>query len=58
MIVFYRAGNGLAPPPVPLLNCRTCKAEMKEKDDELLDLDQALKDRNWELKQRAAQVSI
>ncbi|KAE8610597.1 hypothetical protein XENTR_v10012177 [Xenopus tropicalis] len=35
---------------------RSCKQELEERDHELLDMDQLLKDRNWELKQRAAQV--
>lgn len=32
--------------------------EIEDKKQELLDMDQALKERNWELKQRAAQVGF
>lgn len=32
--------------------------ENEDKKQELLEMDQALKERNWELKQRAAQVSF
>lgn len=35
---------------------RECKDEIEDKKQELIDMDQALKERNWELKQRAAQV--
>uniref|UniRef100_A0A8D0VTW1 Coiled-coil domain containing 18 n=1 Tax=Sus scrofa TaxID=9823 RepID=A0A8D0VTW1_PIG len=34
-----------------------CKMENEDKKQELLEMDQALKERNWELKQRAAQVT-
>lgn len=32
--------------------------EIEDKKQELLEMDQALKERNWELKQRAAQVDF
>lgn len=32
--------------------------EIEDKKQELLEMDQALKERNWELKQRAAQVGF
>lgn len=32
--------------------------EIEDKKQELLEMDQALKERNWELKQRAAQVNF
>uniref|UniRef100_A0A8D2GZK6 Coiled-coil domain containing 18 n=1 Tax=Urocitellus parryii TaxID=9999 RepID=A0A8D2GZK6_UROPR len=35
---------------------RDCKMEIEDKKQELLEMDQALKERNWELKQRAAQI--
>lgn len=37
-------------------NFRFCKDEIEDKKQELLVMDQALKERNWELKQRVAQV--
>uniref|UniRef100_A0A8D0VU91 Coiled-coil domain containing 18 n=1 Tax=Sus scrofa TaxID=9823 RepID=A0A8D0VU91_PIG len=36
---------------------KECKMENEDKKQELLEMDQALKERNWELKQRAAQVT-
>lgn len=42
----------------PLVNCRECKMDIEDKKQELLEMDQALKERNWELKQRAAQVGF
>ncbi|XP_041603301.1 coiled-coil domain-containing protein 18 isoform X12 [Vulpes lagopus] len=37
-------------------SARECKMENEDKKQELLEMDQALKERNWELKQRAAQI--
>uniref|UniRef100_A0A8D0VT15 Coiled-coil domain containing 18 n=1 Tax=Sus scrofa TaxID=9823 RepID=A0A8D0VT15_PIG len=39
------------------MRCGECKMENEDKKQELLEMDQALKERNWELKQRAAQVT-
>ncbi|XP_069049992.1 coiled-coil domain-containing protein 18 isoform X2 [Lepisosteus oculatus] len=36
---------------------RECKKELDDRNNELLDMDTALKDRQWELQQRASQLS-
>ncbi|XP_078264367.1 coiled-coil domain-containing protein 18 isoform X2 [Rhinoraja longicauda] len=36
---------------------RLCKGELQERDAKIIDMDQALKDRQWELQQRAARLT-
>ncbi|XP_066548781.1 coiled-coil domain-containing protein 18 [Amia ocellicauda] len=43
--------------PVILIPHRECKGELEERNNELLDMDSALKERQWELQQRASQLS-